>query len=167
MWVTKHLYIPYRGEKSTNKTYIFLPMKQCSYWILLTANWKRQLVLRTSAYHSLKCQFFMCLFLHLVFNILTYLFIFLVKDGIYNIILLLVAIPKPIMYVVYVNLIFLLQSAWIPVTSISCSKILKLKTSLKPRNKKSASATVYYLSLIHIWRCRRIERCRSRWSPYH
>ena len=23
------------------------------------------------------------------------------------------------------------------------------------------------LSLIHIWRCRRIERCRSRWSPYH
>ena len=24
-----------------------------------------------------------------------------------------------------------------------------------------------YLSLIHIWRCRRIERCRSRWSPYH
>ena len=26
---------------------------------------------------------------------------------------------------------------------------------------------LYYLSLIHIWRCRRIERCRSRWSPYH
>ena len=25
----------------------------------------------------------------------------------------------------------------------------------------------YDLSLIHIWRCRRIERCRSRWSPYH
>ena len=24
-----------------------------------------------------------------------------------------------------------------------------------------------YLSLIHIRRCRRIERCRSRWSPYH
>ena len=24
-----------------------------------------------------------------------------------------------------------------------------------------------YLSIIHIWRCRRIERCRSRWSPYH
>ena len=23
------------------------------------------------------------------------------------------------------------------------------------------------LSLIHIRRCRRIERCRSRWSPYH
>ena len=25
----------------------------------------------------------------------------------------------------------------------------------------------FRLSLIHIWRCRRIERCRSRWSPYH
>ena len=23
------------------------------------------------------------------------------------------------------------------------------------------------LSLIHICRCRRIERCRSRWSPFH
>ena len=27
--------------------------------------------------------------------------------------------------------------------------------------------TSLLLSLIHIWRCRRIERCRSRWSPYH
>ena len=26
---------------------------------------------------------------------------------------------------------------------------------------------VLMLSLIHIWRCRRIERCRSRRSPYH
>ena len=24
-----------------------------------------------------------------------------------------------------------------------------------------------WLSLIHICRCRRIESCRSRWSPYH
>ena len=23
------------------------------------------------------------------------------------------------------------------------------------------------LSLIHIWRCRRLPQCRSRWSPYH
>ena len=29
------------------------------------------------------------------------------------------------------------------------------------------SETNWSLSLIHIWRCRRIERCRSRWSPYH
>ena len=26
---------------------------------------------------------------------------------------------------------------------------------------------VEYLSLIHIWRCRRKLTCRSRWSPYH
>ena len=29
------------------------------------------------------------------------------------------------------------------------------------------SNAMHSLSLIHIWRCRRIERCRSRWSPYH
>ena len=27
--------------------------------------------------------------------------------------------------------------------------------------------TVLFLSLIHIWRCRRSYACRSRWSPYH
>ena len=26
---------------------------------------------------------------------------------------------------------------------------------------------LWYLSLIHIWRCRRLLTCRSRWSPYH
>ena len=26
---------------------------------------------------------------------------------------------------------------------------------------------ILYLSLIHIWRCRRYAVCRSRWSPYH
>ena len=26
---------------------------------------------------------------------------------------------------------------------------------------------IYRLSLIHIWRCRRLLTCRSRWSPYH
>ena len=26
---------------------------------------------------------------------------------------------------------------------------------------------VKWLSLIHIWRCRRYSLCRSRWSPYH
>ena len=33
--------------------------------------------------------------------------------------------------------------------------------------KNSAWFVFLMLSLIHIWRCRRIERCRSRWSPYH
>eukprot|EP00826_Nyctotherus_ovalis_P057277 TRINITY_DN7824_c0_g1_i3.p1 TRINITY_DN7824_c0_g1~~TRINITY_DN7824_c0_g1_i3.p1 ORF type:complete len:902 (+),score=268.78 TRINITY_DN7824_c0_g1_i3:179-2884(+) len=32
---------------------------------------------------------------------------------------------------------------------------------------KGKLTPVYILSLIHICRCRRIERCRSRWSPYH
>ena len=26
---------------------------------------------------------------------------------------------------------------------------------------------IIFLSLIHIWRCRRLLTCRSRWSPYH
>ena len=26
---------------------------------------------------------------------------------------------------------------------------------------------LFWLSLIHIWRCRRYAVCRSRWSPYH
>eukprot|EP00826_Nyctotherus_ovalis_P052243 TRINITY_DN65_c0_g2_i1.p1 TRINITY_DN65_c0_g2~~TRINITY_DN65_c0_g2_i1.p1 ORF type:complete len:330 (-),score=63.15 TRINITY_DN65_c0_g2_i1:16-1005(-) len=37
-------------------------------------------------------------------------------------------------------------------------------------NEKSNSIILTHvlcLSLIHICRCRRIERCRSRWSPYH
>ena len=31
----------------------------------------------------------------------------------------------------------------------------------------SADLPQYWLSLIHIWRCRRSYACRSRWSPYH
>ena len=39
--------------------------------------------------------------------------------------------------------------------------------ALGPAFLQSSNSTVEELSLIHIWRCRRIERCRSRWSPYH
>ena len=39
--------------------------------------------------------------------------------------------------------------------------------SLGRRPGHVARPTITDLSLIHIWRCRRIERCRSRWSPYH
>eukprot|EP00826_Nyctotherus_ovalis_P041587 TRINITY_DN4216_c0_g1_i2.p1 TRINITY_DN4216_c0_g1~~TRINITY_DN4216_c0_g1_i2.p1 ORF type:complete len:340 (-),score=37.48 TRINITY_DN4216_c0_g1_i2:12-980(-) len=38
------------------------------------------------------------------------------------------------------------------------------KVLLDPLNENRID---YILSLIHICRCRRIERCRSRWSPYH
>ena len=33
--------------------------------------------------------------------------------------------------------------------------------------KKVFSSAAILLSLIHIWRCRRLLTCRSRWSPYH
>ena len=33
--------------------------------------------------------------------------------------------------------------------------------------KRNESCWKWNLSLIHIWRCRRRLRCRSRWSPYH
>ena len=44
-----------------------------------------------------------------------------------------------------------------------------VKQILKDRSfkYKLRNQTNLTLSLIHIWRCRRIERCRSRWSPYH
>ena len=35
------------------------------------------------------------------------------------------------------------------------------------RSRKHRSGAVWILSLIHIWRCRRLLTCRSRWSPYH
>ena len=34
-------------------------------------------------------------------------------------------------------------------------------------NLITISASLWTLSLIHIWRCRRSTLCRSRWSPYH
>eukprot|EP00826_Nyctotherus_ovalis_P002465 TRINITY_DN10494_c0_g1_i13.p1 TRINITY_DN10494_c0_g1~~TRINITY_DN10494_c0_g1_i13.p1 ORF type:complete len:159 (+),score=19.89 TRINITY_DN10494_c0_g1_i13:73-549(+) len=54
----------------------------------------------------------------------------------------------------------------------------KLKVPVKKRFKLQGVCTAIsllvkvsmgdvMLSLIHICRCRRIERCRSRWSPYH
>ena len=33
--------------------------------------------------------------------------------------------------------------------------------------KSNGKALLLWLSLIHIWRCRRYAVCRSRWSPYH
>ena len=50
--------------------------------------------------------------------------------------------------------------------------ILKVQGYLRssiftPIRSLSLLLVMISLSLIHIWRCRRIERCRSRWSPYH
>ena len=58
----------------------------------------------------------------------------------------------------------------------SCSKNLCSLTLHSVAHRSALPCSVHgyarvhtsiYLSLIHIWRCRRIERCRSRWSPYH
>ena len=43
----------------------------------------------------------------------------------------------------------------------------RVATSGKLKIRTNYGQSVLDLSLIHIWRCRRIERCRSRWSPYH
>ena len=39
--------------------------------------------------------------------------------------------------------------------------------ALKLPPRVARQCVIIGLSLIHIWRCRRIRRCRSRWSPYH
>ena len=65
---------------------------------------------------------------------------------------------------------YVCASEFVPLTA---AVILMIKTYGLNKTIQICSAyvsviTVYiYLSLIHIWRCRRIERCRSRWSPYH
>ena len=48
-----------------------------------------------------------------------------------------------------------------------CRKIKRCEESKRILKNPFASRLAGFLSLIHIWRCRRIERCRSRWSPYH
>eukprot|EP00826_Nyctotherus_ovalis_P004940 TRINITY_DN11099_c0_g1_i10.p1 TRINITY_DN11099_c0_g1~~TRINITY_DN11099_c0_g1_i10.p1 ORF type:complete len:677 (+),score=185.97 TRINITY_DN11099_c0_g1_i10:73-2103(+) len=50
-------------------------------------------------------------------------------------------------------------------TKISCSSLANHTCLLY--NFKGVGVLGFWLSLIHICRCRRIERCRSRWSPYH
>ena len=47
------------------------------------------------------------------------------------------------------------------------SKYCRFDCAILPIGPYDLSLTVLRLSLIHIWRCRRITGCRSRWSPYH
>ena len=52
-----------------------------------------------------------------------------------------------------------------------CSRLLPCRLARTVQNmcwgQSRTQQKFLNLSLIHIWRCRRIERCRSRWSPYH
>ena len=41
------------------------------------------------------------------------------------------------------------------------------RADLQYRWKNLSIRPIKNLSLIHIWRCRRLLTCRSRWSPYH
>ena len=45
--------------------------------------------------------------------------------------------------------------------------VISTRQDFLPGRTADRDLLFIFLSLIHIWRCRRIERCRSRWSPYH
>ena len=49
----------------------------------------------------------------------------------------------------------------------SPSSSLSVLASEPPLYTRRKRLSMQYLSLIHIWRCRRSYACRSRWSPYH
>ena len=50
---------------------------------------------------------------------------------------------------------------------LKMQSLLSLLISKMPRLSILTHKCGIYLSLIHIWRCRRYSLCRSRWSPYH
>ena len=66
---------------------------------------------------------------------------------------------------------FLIKALFYAIIIISLFKVigsLHLLPHFLQRVKfVSLSGVLVYLSLIHIWRCRRLLTCRSRWSPYH
>ena len=58
------------------------------------------------------------------------------------------------------KLLFLLSINLLPI-------FLIFLTSIITGSKIRTMWMTPFLSLIHIWRCRRYAVCRSRWSPYH
>ena len=65
------------------------------------------------------------------------------------------------------NLLTFSYSFFFIYCTISSIYVLGQPVIFFPSNFSSRTSKALTLSLIHIWRCRRIERCRSRWSPYH
>ena len=65
-----------------------------------------------------------------------------------------------VLKVIVQTLCFGLKTSWL------CKKCNLMQYFLQ-RYIKVSAVHVYFLSLIHIWRCRRSYACRSRWSPYH
>ena len=64
-------------------------------------------------------------------------------------------------------LVFLIVMSYENFTPMTMTFVDEKEGPALNRWKSSYLPDVDELSLIHIWRCRRIERCRSRWSPYH
>ena len=56
---------------------------------------------------------------------------------------------------------------WLKITECIEYKLLSPTKFSQPPNLNICITWSQFLSLIHIWRCRRSYACRSRWSPYH
>ena len=57
-------------------------------------------------------------------------------------------------------------SSWDPPDGISLRNTTLCLVFLRS-HRMGSHWEIQLLSLIHIWRCRRVTVCRSRWSPYH
>ena len=54
-----------------------------------------------------------------------------------------------------------------PYTKLTTNYTAWSDDQMKNANLDAKAMNALFLSLIHIWRCRRSTLCRSRWSPYH
>ena len=64
--------------------------------------------------------------------------------------------------------LWLIMHLWPVFAAVEGYAVQRPRASTSQNDRAVGSVLfILYLSLIHIWRCRRIERCRSRWSPYH
>ena len=50
---------------------------------------------------------------------------------------------------------------------VNWRNVMWIQNKYKKPTESNYFCMLIHLSLIHIWRCRRLLTCRSRWSPYH